>query len=298
MPKSDKNTLSSLVVAQAMRRQTVLLIKDAPVAHSINMLIKYKINAVLCSDSSGIPLGVLSKTDIMGAYYAGLPIDSPAEDIMSKPPLFCHPEDSLETALQLMRSKGIYRLYVKEGENSQVTGVLAYPDIVGLLYRYCHDCDYSHFRQKDKSKSDSVRRIFVKEIMTKDVQAVFKDDPLLQIVEILSAYRFGAILVKDRGEKPCGVISKTDLILAYKHGVELDTRAEKIMSLPVRSCNENELLEDAIKKMIFSDMHRLFVHKSKPDEISGVFSLSDAARIRSGSCHACISSRIKLDAPQ
>ncbi|OQX25902.1 MAG: hypothetical protein BWK80_13200 [Desulfobacteraceae bacterium IS3] len=295
MTKSDKNTLSGLVVAQSMRRQTVRLIKDSPVAHSINTLIKYKINAVLCSDQAGIPIGVLSKTDIMGAYYAGLPIDSPLEDIMSKPPLFCNPEDSLEKALQLMRSKGVYRLYVRDRENSQVIGVLAYPDIVGLLYRYCHDCKYSHFRQKDQSTAVTVKRIFVKEIMTKDVQAVFKDDTMLQAVEMLSAYRFGAILVKDREDKPCGVISKTDLILAYKHGLDLEIPAESIMSSPVQSCNENELLEDAIKKMIFSDMHRLFVHQSKPDEIVGVFSLSDAARIRSGSCHACVSSRISLD---
>jgi predicted transcriptional regulator len=293
--KSDKNTLSGLAVAQSMRRQTVRLIKDRPVAHSINTLIKYKINAVLCSDQAGIPIGVLSKTDIMGAYYAGLPIDSPLEDIMSKSPLFCNPEDSLEKALQLMRSKGVYRLYVTDRDNSQVIGVLAYPDIVGLLYRYCHDCKYSQFRQKDQSTAGSVKRIFVKEIMTKDVQAVFKDDPLLGAVEMLSAYRFGAILVKDREDKPCGVISKTDLILAYKHGVDLEIRAESIMSSPVQSCNENELLEDAIRKMIFSDIHRLFVHRSEPDEIVGVFSLSDAARIRSGSCHACISSRIRLD---
>ncbi|MBW1643927.1 MAG: CBS domain-containing protein [Deltaproteobacteria bacterium] len=114
-------------------------------------------------------------------------------------------------------------------------------------------------------------------------------------MEELSMYRFGAILVKDRENTPCGVISKTDLTLAYKHGVDSETPAETIMSSPVQSCCADVLLEDAIRKMIFSDVHRLFVHQSKPDELVGVISLSDAARIRSGSCHACISSRIKLD---
>lgn len=28
-----------------------------------------------------------------------------------------------------------------------VVGALAYPDIVGLLYQYCHDCEYNHLRQ-------------------------------------------------------------------------------------------------------------------------------------------------------
>ena len=131
--------------------------------------------------------------------------------------------------------------------------------------------------------------------MTNEVKAVFKDDSLLQVMEELTVYRFGAILVKDREDTPCGVISKTDVVLAYKHGIDSQAPAETIMSSPVQSCNADELLEDAIRKMVFSDLHRLFVHQSKPGELVGVFSLSDAARIHSGSCHACISSRIKLE---
>ena len=71
MPKSDKNTLSGLTVSQAMRRQTVRLDQATPIASSINTLIKYKINALLTTDKDGEPAGVLSKTDVMGAYYAG-----------------------------------------------------------------------------------------------------------------------------------------------------------------------------------------------------------------------------------
>jgi predicted transcriptional regulator len=83
--------------------------------------------------------------------------------------------------------------------------------------------------------------------------------------------------------------------LAYKHGIDSETPAEAIMSSPVQSFADDELLEDAIRKMIFSDVHRLFAYQSKPTELVGVISLSDAARIRSGSCHACISSRIKAE---
>ena len=43
-------------------------------------------------------------------------------------------------------------------------------------------------------------------------------------------------------------------------------------------------------------LHRLFVQQARPEDIVGVFSLSDAARIRSGSCQACMSSRIKEEA--
>jgi predicted transcriptional regulator len=121
------------------------------------------------------------------------------------------------------------------------------------------------------------------------------NDSLLQIMEELSIYRFGAVLITDEDNLPCGVVSKTDLSISYKHGVDSQAEAKHIMSSPVRSCGEDEFLEDAIKKMIFTDVHRLFVYKNDPQNITGVLSLSDAARIRSGSCHACLSSRIKVD---
>jgi len=296
MPGSPKNTLSGLVVSQAMRRQIVQLAKDTSIANSINALIKYKINALLTTDHEDRPIGVLSKTDVMGAYYAGLPIDASVEDIMSVPPLFCSPDDALENALQLMRSKGIYRLYVLDSGDDHVVGALAYPDIVGLLYQYCHNCEFSRGRMKKKtSEVDSIKRFFVSDIMTEEVKSVSKDQSLQQVMEELSMYRFGAILVSNREQVPCGVISKTDLTLAYRHGIDPQAPAETIMSSPVQSCEAGQLLEDAIRTMIFSDVQRLFVHRSHPGEIVGVFSLSDAARIRSGSCHACISSRIKVE---
>ena len=57
----------------------------------------------------------------------------------------------------------------------------------------------------------------------------------------------------------------------------------------------DELLEDAIKIMVVTDVHRLFVRGTDTEDLAGVISLSDMARIRSGSCSACISSRIRID---
>jgi CBS domain-containing protein len=297
MPISEKRkTLGGLLVNEAMRRQVVYLPQSSSIDNSINAFIKYKINAFLTKNENDLPVGVVSKTDIMGAYYACLPLETPLDNIMSSPPLFCRPDNSLESALDIMRSKGIYRLYVTEEIPDAIVGALAYPDIVGLLYRYCHTCDYSILRQKRKKQDDTnIRRYKVKEVMTSSVKTCREDDSLLQIMEELSMYRFGAILITDSNHVPCGVVSKTDLALSYKHGVDSQIAAKSIMTSPVRSCEENEFLEDAIQKMIFADVHRLFVHQDNPQNIVGVLSLSDAARVRSGSCHACVSSRIRVD---
>jgi CBS domain-containing protein len=115
-------------------------------------------------------------------------------------------------------------------------------------------------------------------------------------MEGLSEYRMGAVLITDGRGAPVGVVSKTDLALAYKHGRDPESSARTIMASPVRSCGEAEYLEVAIRKLIFSQIRRIFVFRDDPSRITGVLSLSDAARVRSGSCQACVSSRITVGA--
>lgn len=297
MPIEDKKkTLGGLLVKEAMRKQIVSLPQDAAIDRGITSLIKYKVNAFLTTKEKGRPVGVVSKTDIMGAYYAGLPLETPLDNIMSSPPLFCRPDDSLEAALDKMRTKGIYRLYVTGENPDEIVGALAYPDIVGLLYQYCHGCEYSHLGQNRKMKNDTgIHRYKVEEVMTPNVKAYHENESLMYIMEELSKYRFGAVLITDQHNIPSGVVSKTDLAISYKHGIDTQVTANTVMSSPISSCRESDFLEDAIHQMIFTDVHRLFVHTEDPKKIIGVLSLTDAARTLSGSCHACVSSRIRVD---
>ena len=110
----------------------------------------------------------------------------------------------------------------------------------------------------------------------------------------LAANRLAAVLIQDKDGRPAGVVSKTDLILAYKHGLPHETPARTVMSTPVRACRPDDFLARAIEDMIFWDVHRLFVARGEIQEIIGVLSLSDAARFRSGTCRACLVSRIAV----
>ncbi|NOR26704.1 MAG: CBS domain-containing protein [Desulforhopalus sp.] len=292
----ETNTLQNLSVNKAMRRQIICLDQDKTIDHGINTIIKHKVNALLAVDSQLQPAGVVSKTDIIGAYYADLPIDSPLNYIMVSPPLYCKSGDSLETALEQMRTNKVYRLYVTDNASEDLVGTLAYPDIVGLLYQYCHQCEYSHLnKKKHADEAGSVLRFKVRDLMTTGVKNIHIYETLSTVMEALSAYRFGAMLITDESGLPGGVISKTDLALAYKHGVMPSVAASTVMCSPVHSCDADSLLEEAIKKMILADVHRLFVHEGNKNNIVGVLSLSDAARGRSGSCHGCVSSRIKVE---
>lgn len=293
---AQRNTLRNLSVSEAMRRQIICLDRRKTIRHGINIIIKYKVNAVLAVDTTLQPVGVVSKTDIMGAYYAGLPLDSPLEHVMVSPPLLCKAGDSIETALEQMRTHKVYRLYVIDDQSGDLVGALAYPDIVGFLYQYCRQCDFSNLnRRRQTNTNDAVHRFKIRELMTIGVKSLQMHETLNVVMEALSAYAFGAMLITDENGLPRGVISKTDLAFAYMRGVSQDEIAEKVMHAPVYTYDADLLLEEAIKKMIIEDIHRLFIHEGRADALVGVLSLSDAVRGRSGSCHGCVSSRIKID---
>jgi len=292
MPKfKPRKVLTGLQVKEAMRRQVVALEKDIPARNSIRHLIKYKVNALLVTDA-GTPCGVVSKTDLLALMYAGLQPETPLEDMMAGPPVACFPDDLLDDGLELMQSCWVHQLFVIGASREQVIGVLSYADIVGLLYRYCHACRQSTLSSQVTEEAALAPELTVQEVMTPDVQFAYEGDPLYTVIETLTAKSLGAILIYAADDRAAGVVSKTDLIRAWFHGVQPDAAAAEVMSTPVQSCRHSTKLSEALQLMLLQDVQRLFVSAAEADQIVGVLSLSDAARFRSGSCRACVAGRL------
>jgi CBS domain-containing protein len=288
-----RNILSGMLVSEVMRCQFIQLPATSSLSKGINHLIKHKINALLVTDEVRGPAGVVSKTDLVGAFYGGLPINSMLGDIMYGPLLTCYPDDALEASLDVMRTHGVHQLYVRGADPSALEGMLSYTDVVVFLHRYCRSCPKSTNRGRGSSDLHEEGQHFtVKEVMTASVISCREDDSLIQVIEGLTDHRLGAIPIRDSQGSARGVVSKTDLVAAYHHGMSLTEEARSIMNTPVVSCDQEALLDQAIRLMLLKDVHRVFVNSGDPLQIAGVLSLSDAARIRSGSCRACVSSRI------
>jgi len=290
---THRNVLTGIKVGEAMRRQVIKLMVTDTLDIFIRHTLKYKVNALLVTDVDGHPVGVVSKTDVMGAFYAGFELSTPLEMIMVGPPLFCRIDDRLESALETMHENGVHRLYVtaEDGQDA-VIGTLAYPDIVGLLYRFCSKCKKNiALRKPGENNGLSETRLRARDVMSTSVTALDTQANLVDIMEVLSQHRFGAVLITDANKNAAGVVSKTDLMIAFRHGMGVDERAAAIMTTPVRTCKVDDYIIDVIRDMIFSDLHRLFVQSESSDEIVGVISLTDAAKVRSGSCSACTASR-------
>jgi CBS domain-containing protein len=280
-------------VKEAMRRQVVSLDGTTSIWNGIGRLIKYKADALLVMDSEGNPAGIVSKTDMAGAFYAELPAETPLEAIMAGPLRTCFIDDGLEHALDIMRSNGVHQLFVVGADAGRFEGMLNYGDILGLVFQTCRSCRKNRLRQSAAGVDDHpTTESTVSEVMTSTVITCKVTDDLYQVMESLSAYRMSAVLVTGEGGRPAGVISKTNLIVAWHRGVGPDAEAAAVMSKPVISCDRNETINQALARMLLGDMGRIFVHAGGPGTIVGVLSLSDAANHRSGTCRACVSSRM------
>lgn len=287
----QRSVLSGVRVATAMRRQVIRGALNSTLAGCINQMIKHKVGALLITDEHGKPSGVLSKTDLVFAYYAKLPVDTPVGELVSGAPVFCSPDDLLEDAVDRMHSNGIHRIYVQSAQVDQVVGTLSYLDVVGLLYKYCRKCRNNIFRKR-RPDDNPLDRLQVSDVMSTTVHTCRSKDSVGDVIETLTTSRCGAALILDAKSEPTGVISKTDLVLAYRHGLAIESPAGGIMQHPVRGCDAENLLSEALQQMLVRDVRRLFVHRADPRNIVGVLSLSDSARFRSGSCHACIAGRL------
>jgi CBS domain-containing protein len=284
---TPRHVLSGILVREAMRRQVLRLPATAGIGACIAHLLKFKANALLADGEGGAPAGVVSKTDLIGAYYAGLPTDTPIAMVMTGPPLTCFPDEPLEAALAAMSERRVHRLYVAGAESGMFTGIVSYTDVVALLYRYCRACARSKARSAPEAS-----RLRVRDVMTAAVVSMRPEESLARVIEELSANRFGALLITGAAEEPVGVVSKTDLIRAYRHRTPLDVEAGSVMTSPVVVWDEAAPLYEALQYMFLKDVQRLFVHAGRAERISGVLSLSDAARVRSGTCSACTLSRV------
>lgn len=288
-----RSVLGGMRVREAMRRQIVAIDATQSARHGVARMIKYKADLLLITDARGHPTGIASKTDMTGAYYGGVPVDTALGDIMMGPLISCFLDDPLEDALETMTRQGVHQLFVKGADADRFEGLLTYGDILGLVYGYCHRCRKSHARRRPDGEQERFPSdTLVEAVMTPGVMGCGVTDTLTLVMEMLSSQRKSAVLVNDADGQPAGVISKTDLVVAWYRGVDAQTPAQAIMSVPVRSCHRKTPLTEAMVRMLLEDMGRLFVHDPDPNRIVGVLALADAANQRSGTCQACVSSRL------
>jgi CBS domain-containing protein len=121
----------------------------------------------------------------------------------------------------------------------------------------------------------------VADLMNTRVQTVRLDTTLAEVVGTLSDAHITGVPVVDRHGKILGVVSTTDVLeaqaeaLGGKPGWE-DRMVGDVMSRPPLTIGEHADLHEAAQRMLYGEVHRLFVERN--DEVVGVISQTDIVR--------------------
>lgn len=118
------------------------------------------------------------------------------EDVMTKDPTCCLPEESVEEAAKKMTRNDVGSLPVIESEESK--------KIVGILT----DRDLA---KKVVGEGFDPQSVQVKEVMTKNVITCFKDDDLQRAMDAMADYQLRRIPVLDNGNRIVGIIAQADI---------------------------------------------------------------------------------------
>jgi CBS domain-containing protein len=124
----------------------------------------------------------------------------------------------------------------------------------------------------------------VAELMQTEVTSVRMEDTVSEAVVLLSDNHVSAVPVVDRMGKVVGVFSTADLATAASEAGDEALRESLFERTPVRDVMTPYVLtitpqaevREAAQRMLFSNVHRLFV--TSDDRLVGVISTTDIAR--------------------
>ena len=109
---------------------TVTISSKAQVADAIELLNNHNIGALVVIDDSARVVGILSERDIVRRLrsFAGQLLSQPITAIMTKDPVTCTREESVDDVMELMTSRHFRHLPVVEG--GRLVGVISIGDVV------------------------------------------------------------------------------------------------------------------------------------------------------------------------
>lgn len=125
-------------------------------------------------------------------------------EVMVRPVVSVHQDDSLSLVEEKFRMKGIRHLPVLDHEG-KLAGLVSQRDLYRILSpRITEDGIYY-----DKA---SLNIFILKRVMTQNPVRLRPEDSLARAVEIMARNKYGCIPVVDGEDRPVGIVTETDVL--------------------------------------------------------------------------------------
>ena len=126
-------TLDVTPVGAVMRRRVITCMRDSKVDDIVHLLGAHGIHAVVVVDDGEMPLGVVSRTDLVLARQgrsSQAARDLRADQVMTRGVVTCTPVTALDAAVTSMTKNHLHRLVVMDREGAKMVGILSMSDVI------------------------------------------------------------------------------------------------------------------------------------------------------------------------
>jgi CBS domain-containing protein len=112
-----------------MSRAVVTATPELPASRVVELLVDENIGAIPIIDSAGVPVGIVTRYDVLEEDEVDITDELPAHAIMHGRPLTVSETTSVREAAELMTKQHVHHLLVVDGEG-RLIGVVSSLDVV------------------------------------------------------------------------------------------------------------------------------------------------------------------------
>lgn len=218
----DKITLEEIMSRSLV---TVIVGQHDHIEQCAIRMVTFQISSIIVIDDEGKLVGITTKSDLVKNFsnlYAGV---YKVKDYMNKKVITCRKSDSLPFALNMLNRNKISRLVVTDNDGKPI-GVVSYDT-------FLRNSEYFKLGKQDTRNyllpTASAKELKVGNLIADEVLTIESEDDLSKAAKLMTKYNVSGIPTVDKNGNLEGMISSTDIVLAYN---EVETHFRLIKKDP------------------------------------------------------------------
>lgn len=258
-------------IKETIFTKPITCIADADIHEAYLLFLHHNIRHMIVVDEQGMLAGIATETDLLQSlgleYFVSF---DNLKKISTKNVISLKKDDSVVTAMQLMRKNNISSIVIEE--NLTPIGIITERDIVHLI------------RDETDLHSTSLQ-----EVMTHPVQTASAMISTHSAAEQLRKNRIRRLVITDKDDHLAGIVTETDILKGLQSGY-ITVLKEVIENQVVQLRNVRKQLNDKIIlesmmesatdiAFVITDLNYKILHSNKTAEALFGYSLHDANQI-------------------
>jgi len=206
-----------------------------------------RISSLVVNDN-GLPVGIITERDVLGALSCQIALDTPVERVMGKPLVTARGEDDYCEAVRMFARHSIRHVVIVDAAG-KLAGIVSETDLCrkGNLIGLVGECS-------------------IDSAVDQNPVLLPRDTAIAAAAMWMGRGRQSSVFVVD-GARPVGILTERDMVKQYREG-RGGEEIDGIVSTPVATIRSGSLMIEAIEQMRSLSIRHLAVVDGKGDIVA------------------------------